>query len=742
MDNTVKQHHTFNKQGTYLADLNAVQQSAVVNTEGPFMVIAGAGSGKTKVLTSRIAYVLQTGKAQPYQILALTFTNKAAFEMRHRIESVVGRQVKDLWLGTFHSVFTKLLRCEAQVLGYPSNFSIYDTEDSKSLLKHIVKILSLDDKVYKVDLLLYLISYLKNRLITPETYNTDANNYVEDHRYRIPRFSEVFLYYVNMCKQAGAMDFDDLLVQTYKLLCGNKEVCSKYQKRFLYCFIDEFQDTNVVQYNIVKKIAELNKNICVVGDDAQSIYAFRGANIGNILNFSKDYPECHVAKLEQNYRSSMQIVEASNRVIGYNSTQLEKKIWTANDPGDPIDVLMASTDVEEGQLVVESLLRHKLTCRLGYQDFAILYRTNNQSRGFEEILRKNNIPYRIMGGLSFYQRKEIKDFLAYLRFIVNRNDIEAFKRIINYPKRGIGPATIQKIINTLDERGVVLWDVLSNLSSFAIVKANSRAPIEHFVSLIQMAAAKLEVSKENAHTIAMHVAHQFGLLKELYVDKTAEGLMRYEHMQELLNSIKQFVDDPQNDDPSLGNFLQSVALMTNGDQDQEDHQDAVSLMTVHAAKGLEFPYVYLVGIEEDIFPSSRMLTCKEDLEEERRLFYVAITRAKTKLILSYALSRYRYGKSYFMKPSRFLREALPDTTISDRSCDLDQGPTRINTQHVVIDEYQRLEIGMQVKHVKFGVGYVTDIVDQSDRQKVMVLFDRYGLKNLLTKYAKLEIVKS
>lgn len=722
----------------YLAELNASQKVAVTNTEGPFIVIAGAGSGKTKVLTSRIAYLLKMQKATPDQVLALTFTNKAAAEMRHRIESIVGQQAKELWLGTFHSVFMKLLRCEAQHIGYPANFSIYDVEDSKSLLKQIVKNLSLDDNVYKVELLLSRISNLKNKLITPQAYSLDMAYQMEDDRLRIPRFSEIFLYYVNLCKQAGAMDFDDLLLQTYTLLCTNEKICAKYQKKFCYLFIDEFQDTNLVQYRIVRKLAELHQNICVVGDDAQSIYAFRGANIENMLSFSKDYPNHTVVKLEQNYRSSQHIVEASNRVIQHNASQLKKTIWTANSPGEPIEVLAVPSDIEESRLVVETLLSQKWKNQLYYHDFAILYRKNSQSRHFEEVLRKKNIPYRIMGGMSFYQRKEVKDLLAYLRFVINHNDIEAFKRIINLPKRGIGSVTVQKLLHSMEEQNMSLWHILTNVSNFC--SGSTVASIGHFVDLIHAATAKLSVPTENAYTIAMNIAQKSGLLKELYVDKTVEGLTRYEHIQELLNSIKQFVDDPDNDEADLGSFLQSVALMTNGDQDPID-QDAVSLMTVHASKGLEFKYVYLVGMEEEIFPSSMMLSSREDLEEERRLFYVAVTRAKLKLTLSYALSRYQYGKFNTMKPSRFLKEVLQTTDLEAQQhmsfSSKAQGPFKEMQGYDTA-----LKIGCTVKHAHFGTGKVTKLIVNPDMQKVEVLFDGCGQKTLLIKYAKLEVIKS
>lgn len=749
-------------QETYLSGLNEMQKKAVMHTEGPSIVVAGAGSGKTKVLTARIAHLLKEKKAAPDQILALTFTNKAAAEMRHRISGAVGNGAKAIWLGTFHSVFIKLLRREANSLGYPSNFSIYDTDDSKSLIKQITRALNLDDQVYKPGVILGRIAQAKNRLIDPKDYATDPTYQKEDAYMRMPRFGEIFIKYTHYCFQAGAMDFDDLLVQTHKLLYDYPTLSAKYQQQFRYILIDEFQDTNFVQYRIAKKLAAHHQNICVVGDDAQSIYAFRGADIHNILHFAHDYPHHQMIKLEQNYRSTQHIVDAANRIISYNETQLKKKVWTANPLGAPIQVLRTMSDREESRLVVDTMLAEKLHNQLLYRDFAILYRTNNQSRNFEEALRKKHVPYRIIGGLSFYQRKEVKDLLAYLRFVVNHNDTEAFRRIINFPRRGIGPTTIDKILSMAAESRLPLWTVLRNLND--CLSGSSATAVSHFVTLIDTATLKLE--RENAYAIADHMAKASGLLKELHEDKTVEGLTRYEHIQELLNSIKQFVDHPDNRDPSLGNFLQEIALLTSLDKENAN-EDSITLMTIHAAKGLEFKCVYLVGMEEELFPSSMMLGSKADLEEERRLFYVAVTRAQLKLTLSYALSRYRFGKLTNVQPSRFLKEMgwIDHTATKAMVKSIAPAPLR-NAKPMAVQKHAnkqrnaagqvapatlspssradttRLQVGDTVQHFHFGVGKVLQLVESSDMRKAVILFHKFGEKTLLLSYAKLEILSS
>ncbi|WP_419241079.1 ATP-dependent helicase [Cardinium endosymbiont of Nabis limbatus] len=741
----------------YLSGLNEMQKKAVIHTEGPSIVVAGAGSGKTKVLTARIAHLLKEKKAAPHQILALTFTNKAAAEMRHRITGIVGNEAKALWLGTFHSVFMRLLRQEANSLGYPSHFSIYDTEDSKSLIKQITKALGLDDKVYKPAVVLGRISHAKNRLIAPEVYAADPTYQKEDAYMRMARFSEIFLRYTRHCLQAGAMDFDDLLVQTHKLLYNDPMLSAKYQAQFRYLLIDEFQDTNLVQYSIAKKLAAGHQNICVVGDDAQSIYAFRGADIQNILHFTTDYPDHHMIKLEQNYRSTGHIVDAANRIISHNEAQLKKKVWTDNPIGAPIDVLTTRSDMEESRLVVDQLLAEKFSHQLLYRDFAILYRTNNQSRNFEEALRKKNIAYRIVGGLSFYQRKEVKDLLAYLRFVVNHHDAEAFRRIINFPKRGIGPTTIDKIFSIAAEKSAPFWTVLSSSNDF--LHGATAAALTRFVTLVDTATLKLE--NENAYTIATYMAKASGLLKELHEDKTVEGLTRYEHIQELLNSIKQFVDHPENNDPSLGSFLQEIALITSADK-EDSNEDAVTLMTIHASKGLEFKYVYLVGMEEELFPSPMMLGSKADLEEERRLFYVAVTRAQLKLTLSYALSRYRFGMLTNVKPSRFLKEiddhrkakTIAKPRLPSPTAKATVAPKHLTKPSSSVRKIEAplpseattdpttLEVGQMVHHCHFGLGKVLRLGASAGMPKAVILFDKFGEKTLLLKYAKLEILPS
>ncbi len=733
----------------YLIGLNEMQRVAVVRTEGPSMVIAGAGSGKTRVLTTRIAHVLKTKKATPHQILALTFTNKAAAEMRHRIATAVGQNTNALWLGTFHSVFVKLLRKEAPRLGYPSHFSIYDSEDSKSLLKQLIKTLHLDDTVYKPNIVLSRISHAKNRLITPEAYSEDPHYQAEDSRMRMPQFSTLFLAYARHCQQAGAMDFDDLLLHTHTLLHTDPDVCAKYQQHFHYLFIDEFQDTNPVQYSIVKKLAEPHQNFCVVGDDAQSIYAFRGATIQNILHFTTDYPNHQIVKLEQNYRSTQHIVTTANSIILHNEAQLKKSVWTSNDLGEPVTLIRSTSDIEESQLVVHAIFEKKWKHQLQNQDFAILYRTNSQSRNFEEALRKRNLPYRIVGGLSFYQRKEVKDLLAYLRFVVNPNDAEAFKRIVNLPRRGIRPAGVERVFILANEHKYSLWEVLT--ASSQLLTGPTAKAMGHFVDFMRSFASKLTMNSENAYSIASAVAKESGLLKELYEDKTIEGLTRYEHMQELLNSIKQFVDNSENNDPSLGNFLQEVALLATGAEDNPN-QDVVTLMTIHASKGLEFKYVYLVGMEEDLFPSARMLGSKEDLEEERRLFYVAVTRAQKKVTLSYALSRYRFGKSVRTKPSRFLHEIVLEPASPPTPSNV---PTKTPVVPVKKSMYvatppmppctpcgdcMQVQIGHDVKHAQFGRGSVLQVIEEGGMRKAVIHFHTVGKKTLLLNYAKLEIL--
>ncbi|MDF5690089.1 ATP-dependent helicase [Aquirufa aurantiipilula] len=754
----------------YLAGLNEPQRQAVLHTEGPLMIIAGAGSGKTRVLTYRTAHLIQQG-IDPFQILLLTFTNKAAGEMRHRIESVIGKEAKNIWMGTFHSVFAKILRFEGEKLGYTSNFSIYDTDDSKSLLRAIIKEQNLDDKVYKVNLVLNRISGAKNRLISPEQYLNSAILGEEDRMARIPKMGEIYRTYCIRCFQANAMDFDDLLYQTNILFRDHLDVLNKYQHKFKHVMVDEFQDTNVSQYLLTKKLAAVHRNICVVGDDAQSIYAFRGADIQNILNFERDYADLTTIKLEENYRSTKNIVAVANSIISRNKNQLEKNVFTSNEVGDQIEIIRAGSDNEEGRMIASTIFETKQKEGLHWSDFAILYRTNAQSRSFEESLRRLNIKYRIVGGLSFYQRKEIKDVLGYLRFVVNQNDEEAFKRIINLPKRGIGDTTIAKIAVTAAENNCSIWDVISNIQTFQ--GARGTAAIENFADLIKSFKLMAEVEQKDAYEIANHVAKASGLLRELYEDKTVEGLARYQNLQELLNAIKQFVDDPENEDKSLATFLQSVSLLTNADtQEDPNDRDKVTLMTVHSAKGLEFKHVFLVGLEEDLFPSQMMLQSQADLEEERRLFYVAVTRAEKKLMISYAESRYQFGRLKSCEPSRFLDEidsaylkmaktpgkkevqafrpvqktGFVSSSTSPSAAQLIQKPKQnTNYQHVASSNFVptdplKLEAGQQVEHQKFGFGLIKKIEVNGAERKAVIDFEKgVGEKTLLLSFAKLMV---
>ncbi|MDU0809133.1 ATP-dependent helicase [Aquirufa regiilacus] len=755
----------------YLAGLNEPQRQAVEHIDGPLMIIAGAGSGKTRVLTYRTAHLIDKG-VDPFSILLLTFTNKAAGEMRHRIESVIGTQAKNIWMGTFHSVFAKILRFEGERLGYTSNFSIYDTDDAKSLIRTLIKEQNLDDKIYKVNLVLNRISNAKNRLIGPEQYINSPVLEQEDRYAKIPMMGQLYKLYCTRCFQANAMDFDDLLFQTNILFRDHLDVLHKYQHKFKHVMVDEFQDTNVSQYLITKKLSAVHQNICVVGDDAQSIYAFRGADIQNILNFERDYPDLTTIKLEENYRSTKAIVAVANSVIARNKNQLKKDVFTSNEDGDQIEIIRAGSDNEEGRIIASNIFE---TCQkegLRFSDFAILYRTNAQSRSFEESLRRLNIKYRIIGGLSFYQRKEIKDVLGYLRFVVNQQDEEAFKRIINLPKRGIGDTTIAKISLTAGEQSSTVWDVVANINQFQGVRGT--APIEQFADLIKSYKLMVEVEQKDAYEIASHVAKTSGLVRELYEDKTVEGLARYQNVQELLNAIKQFVDSEENEDKSLSTFLQSVSLLTNADTTEDPNdKDKVTLMTVHSAKGLEFKHVFLVGLEEDLFPSQMMLQSQADLEEERRLFYVAITRAEKKLMISYAESRYQFGRLKSCEPSRFIDEldstylkmaktpgkkdtsnfrpvqktGFVEKSTSASAAQLIQKPKQnTNYQHVpsanfVQSDALSLAAGQRVEHQKFGFGTIQKLEVNGAERKAHILFEQgVGEKTLLLSFAKLMII--
>ncbi len=754
----------------YLAGLNEPQREAVTHIDGPLMIIAGAGSGKTRVLTYRIAYLIEKG-VDPFNILALTFTNKAAEEMRHRIEKVIGPEAKNLWMGTFHSVFSKILRFDGHKLGYTSNFTIYDTDDSKSLLRSIIKEMGLDDKAYKPNYVLNRISAAKNNLISWQMYNENPSFAAEDIAAQMPELGRIYKTYALRCFSANAMDFDDLLFNTNVLFRDHLDVLNKYQHKFRHVMVDEFQDTNISQYLITRKLAAVSQNICVVGDDAQSIYAFRGANIQNILNFKKDYPDLKVVKLEQNYRSTKNIVNAANSVIAKNKAQLEKNIFSDNEEGEKIEVIRAMSDNEEGRLIAHEIFEGRLR-GLKNSDFAILYRTNAQSRAFEEALRKIDIPYRIIGGLSFYQRKEIKDILAYLRFTVNQQDEEAFKRIINTPKRGIGDTSVAKIIVLASEHQTSIWNIVSNIQFY--MEGRTANAVAGFADLIKSYTVMMEEGKD-AHTLAMHVAKTSGLLHELYMDKTVEGVARHENVQELLNSIRSFVDNDENEDKSLSSFLQTVSLLTTADEDDDGDAEKVTLMTIHGAKGLEFKHVFVVGLEENLFPSQMMLKSRDDLEEERRLFYVAITRAEKLLTLSYAQQRYTWGKLTYCEPSRFLEEidsrylrfgdkGIPQTfeppfapkkpamrpvvigepvkRASANALKPVQPPVQAHVPSADFEpsDTSKLKVGDKVEHQKFGFGEVKKLEAFSGSTKAHILFEREGEKTLLLSFAKLRIL--
>jgi DNA helicase II / ATP-dependent DNA helicase PcrA len=746
----------------YLQSLNEPQREGVLNTEGACMLIAGAGSGKTRVLTYRIAHLIQSKNVDPFNIMALTFTNKAAKEMRERIEHVVGHDARNLWMGTFHSVFARILRAEAHHLGYPSNFTIYDTDDAKSLIRSIVKELGLDDNIYKANTIYNRISAAKNRLISWQEYLANAELMGDDAANMRPELGKIYKTYALRCFKSGAMDFDDLLFNTDKLFKEHLEVLNKYQHRFHYVLVDEFQDTNLCQYFIIRKLAAVRQNICVVGDDAQSIYAFRGADITNILNFERDYPDLKVYKLEQNYRSTQNIVNAANSVIKRNRAQLPKNVWTANEEGNLIELIKAVSDNEEGRLVASSIFEEKMQHQLKFSDFVVLYRTNSQSRAIEEALRRMNVKYKVIGGLSFYQRKEIKDLLAYIRYAMNQQDEASFRRIINLPKRGIGDSTVDKIVVAANDHGTSIWEILQNPTPF--VGGRAASPIEDFVAMIKR--FNIEATQKDAYEAAFEIAKGSGLLRELYEDKTVEGLSRYENVQELLNAIKEFTVNPEREDKTLGAFLQEVSLVTGQDEDKDKDPDKVTLMTIHMAKGLEFKYVYIVGLEEDLFPSQMMLSSRADLEEERRLFYVAITRAQKRLFLSYALTRYRFGRLKNCEPSRFLDdvdqrfikvstkfggiESVPPPSqyaknlVNGIKKTITSAPPPKITYKVSADfapsDTSGLREGMKVEHPKFGFGTVV-LMDMSGAdKKAKINFSDVGEKTLLLSFAKLRII--
>lgn len=779
----------------YLKGLNEPQREAVTHIKGPLMIVAGAGSGKTKVLTTRIAH-LMANKVDAFNILALTFTNKAAAEMKERIEKILGNsEARNLYIGTFHSVFARILRGEAHRMGYPGNFTIYDTDDSRSVIKTVINELNLDDKHYKPNVVGSRISSAKNALVSPAEYANDYYIQQEDMRANRPAIAQIYAAYANRCFKNGAMDFDDLLLKMYELLKNFPDALHKYQHKFKYIMIDEYQDTNTVQYQITKLLAAAHENICVVGDDAQSIYSFRGATIENILQFQKDYEDVKVVKLEQNYRSSQHIIQVANEVIKNNKGQIPKNLWTNNAPGEKICLVRTMTDNEEGKFVAETIQEQKLRNHYFNRDFAILYRTNAQSRSFEENLRRMGIPYKIYGGTSFYQRKEIKDLLAYLRVVVNVQDEESLKRIINYPVRGIGKTTMEKCVIFANEHNIPMFEVVSRAAEFGF-KAGTLEALQNFVTMIRYFQSML--TDKNAYDVAVQVGKHTNLVKELFNDKTTEGLARYENIQELLNSIKEWTESPSNEDgevgeKSLGAYLQQITLLTDADDDEEN-SDVVKLMTIHAAKGLEFGCVFVGGVEETLFPSAMSINTREELEEERRLFYVAVTRAKQRLWLTYSNSRYRFGQLVQNEPSRFIEE-MPEAYIDksfaggnsrnntnnwggafermhrgftprDAAAGAEKKygpppskkpagskpeylpvvpPTPKVTAHIPSADFapsdtSSLEAGQRVEHQKFGFGTVSSIEGSAHNPVATILFEKNGEKKIMLNYAKLRII--
>lgn len=778
----------------FISELNEAQREAVINFEGPSMVIAGAGSGKTRVLTYRIAYLIMK-RVEPFSILSLTFTNKAAAEMKSRIATIVGEnEAKNIWMGTFHSVFARILRIESERIGYPRNFSIYDTADSRNLIKSILKEMELDDKVYKPALVHSRISSAKNNLINSEQYANNPTILEEDKASAKPKLFEIFQRYDKRMFQAGAMDFDDLLFKTNVLFRDHPDVLHRYQHKFNYILVDEYQDTNFAQYLIVKKLAALHENLCVVGDDAQSIYAFRGANIENILNFKRDYPDFKLFKLEQNYRSTSNIVNAANSIIKKNKDQIPKNVWTENNAGNKIQLIETQTDNLEGKKVSELIHDWLHQQNASYKDFAILYRTNAQSRAFEESLRKKNIPYKIYGGLSFYQRKEIKDLIAYFRLAANHQDEEAFKRVVNYPKRGIGDTSVDSLVVAADKFGVPLWEVASMPERFDVkIGGGAKASLANFVIMIQSFAA--ELNKKAAYDMGHHIAASSGLLKDLYDDRSPEGISRYENIQELLNGMKEFGDNaPEDETRTLTDFLLDVALLTDADNEKDEDKDKVALMTIHAAKGLEFPYVFIVGMEENLFPSQLSIHSRPELEEERRLFYVALTRAEKQAVLTHSKTRYRWGQLIHCEPSRFIDDIDPvyieeqveekpkgwgvgfdetpwenpfgnkfkkDSGSQANWSDFQKKPAvkpaatakpnppsikGKNLKKVVsgtggdAQDILYLEVGYTVAHAQFGKGKVVALEGYAPDIKATIYFPDAGQKVLLLKFAKLEVI--
>lgn len=774
----------------YIDQLNEAQRAPVLQKDGPMIVIAGAGSGKTRVLTLRIAYLMHQG-VDAFNILALTFTNKAAREMKHRISQIVGSsEAKNLWMGTFHSVFARILRAEADRLGYPGNFSIYDSQDSQRLIGQIIKEMQLDRDIYKPKEVLSRISSYKNSLITVKSYFENPELQEADAMSKRPRIGEIYNNYVERCFKSGAMDFDDLLLKTNELLTRFPDVLAKYQDRFRYILVDEYQDTNHSQYLIVRALSDRFQNICVVGDDAQSIYAFRGANINNILNFQKDYEGVQMYRLEQNYRSTKNIVEAANTVIDKNKVKLEKVVWTANDFGPKIKVHRSLTDGEEGRFVASTIFEEKMVNQKDNGDFAILYRTNAQSRAMEDALRKKDIPYRIYGGLSFYQRKEIKDVLSYLRLVINPKDEEALVRVINYPARGIGNTTLDKLTIAANHYKRSIYEIIEHIDKIDLkITAGTRNKLSDFGIMIKAFQALDQTM--DAYQLTEHIAKKTGLVQELRKDTTPEGITRMENIEELLNGIKDFIEGQKEVDGargSLSEFMEDVALATDLDKDTGE-DDRVALMTIHLAKGLEFPTVFCVGMEEDLFPSAMSMNTRSELEEERRLFYVALTRAEHQAYLTYAQSRYRWGKLVDCDPSRFIEEIddqyleylspvetnyrYKPTINADIFGDVDKSKLRLKKPEngtppayitnneepkaernirklkpvnsgskstAVSTENQGLSVGHIVMHERFGKGTILNLEGVGGDRKAEIKFDIGGIKKLLLRFAKLQVL--
>ena len=774
----------------YLQELNEQQREAVLYSGGPSLVIAGAGSGKTRVLTYKIAYLLASGDYSPYQILALTFTNKAAREMKERIARQVGDQARYLWMGTFHSIFSRILRCEAQVIGFSSNFTIYDSSDSKSLIKSIVKEMQLDDKTYKPGLIQARISNAKNHLVFPDAYASNAELYQYDVNAKVPATRDIYRRYWERCRQSDAMDFDDLLVYTYLLFRDYPEICRKYAEQFRYVLVDEYQDTNFAQHSIVLQLTQEHQRVCVVGDDAQSIYSFRGANIDNILKFTQLYKGAKLFKLEQNYRSTQTIVCAANSLIEKNSEQIRKEVFSEKAKGEPIGVFNAYSDVEEGEIVANQIVKLRSREHYSYNDFAILYRTNAQSRIFEEALRKRALPYKIYGGLSFYQRKEIKDVISYFRLAVNPNDEEAFKRVLNYPARGIGDTTLNKVIDAAAQHHVSLWMVLEEPLAYGLnINKGMHTKLQGFRELVE--SFIVEVPKKNAYELGAMIVRQSGIMNEIYQSNDPENLSRQENIEELINGMHDFCATREEEGSAnirLTDFLSEVSLLTDQDNDKEGDSEKITLMTIHSAKGLEFKNVFVVGLEEELFPSSMSKDNPRAVEEERRLFYVAITRAEENCVLTYAKSRFRNGQSAMCSPSRFLKDIdvrfldVPADSSADtfaaarerfqrpaftspfqqpRAVEKEepsfispvaqaqqrQRLTKVETttstpasSSAPASDLSGLRVGAKVRHDRFGEGEVIAIEGDGGNAKATVAFTHFGQKQLLLKFARLTII--